>query len=67
MTYVWRTIGLNPSFKKLHRSTDIQILYYSSTNKRIKDSGTQNEHTAPLNLSFSTLPVCKYTEKQCET
>jgi hypothetical protein len=64
MTYVWRRADLNPSLK---RSNDIQILYYSSTNKRIKDSGTQNEHTEPLNLSFASLPVCKYIDKICET
>jgi hypothetical protein len=29
----------------------------------IKNSGTQNEQTAPLNLSFASLSVCKYTEK----
>lgn len=28
-------------------------MYYSSTNKGIKDSGTQNEHIAPMNLSFA--------------
>jgi len=56
-TYVWSTADLNPSFKKHYRSNDLQILYYSSTNKRIKDSGTQNEHTAPLNISLASLPV----------
>jgi hypothetical protein len=63
-TYVWRRADLNPSLK---RSNDLQILYYSSTNKRIKDSGTQNEEKESLNLSFASLPVCKYIDKICET
>jgi hypothetical protein len=67
MTYVWRTADLNSSFKNHYRSNDLQILYYSSTNERIRDSGTQNKHTAPLNLSFASLPAGKYIEKLCET
>jgi len=61
-TYVWRRADLNPSLK---RRNDLQTLYY--TNKRIKNAGTQTEHTEPPNLSFASLPVCRYTDKIRET